>query len=98
WAERSAMLAEARREAVAAALDRAALVRAADVAPSARPVLVPLDADDLEPIESFLADGVAELAPGTFGWLIDQWETLAGSRTDGARAPAEEPPAEEPLP
>ncbi len=91
-AERSAMLAEARREAVADAL-----ARAAGTAPSARPMLVPLDADDLEPIESFLADGVADLAPGTFGWLIDRWETIADGRTDGARPPAEEPFPEEPL-
>ena len=87
------MLAEARREAVADAL-----ARAAGTAPSARPMLVPLDADDLEPIESFIADGVADLAPGTFGWLIDQWETPADRRPDGAGAPAEGPPVEGPLP
>ena len=100
-AERSAMLSEARREAVADGLARSASSASAELAkepdaslarrPPARPMLVPLDADDLEPIESFIADGVAELAPGTFGWLIDQWETPLDGRTDGAPAPADGP-------
>jgi hypothetical protein len=72
WAERSAMLADARRAAVVAALARA---RAGD--PTSRPTLLPLDTDDLLAIEPFVADGSATLAPGTLGWLADRWETAA---------------------
>ena len=69
-AERSAMVAEARRTAVGAAL-----ALASEAAPSARPMLLPLDADDLDAVEPFIAEDVADLAPGTFGWLVDRWET-----------------------
>jgi glycosyltransferase involved in cell wall biosynthesis len=70
WAERSGILADARRAAVDAALTRA---RAGDS--TSRPTLLPLDADDLDAIEPFVADGSAILAPGTLGWLADRWET-----------------------
>ncbi len=86
WADRAAMLAEARRSAVGDAVTKA---RQAN--PSVRPMLLPLDADDLDPIEPFLTDGLADLAPGTLGWLVDRWET------PGIPAPPAGPTASEPL-
>lgn len=68
WAAQPALFAEARRLAVGEAIAR---MRASG-APG--PVmLLPLDLDDLEPMEAFLADGSAVLAPGTLGWLVDRW-------------------------
>jgi hypothetical protein len=38
-------------------------------------MVLPLDIDDLEPIEPLLVDGRVLLAPGTLGWLVDRWES-----------------------
>jgi len=67
WAGQPRLLAEARAAAVAAAV--ASVVGSSD-APA---MLLPLDVDDLEPIERLLAERPAVLAPGTLGWLVDRW-------------------------
>lgn len=76
WAAQPESFAAARRQAVDEAITYAmgaALARGSG-APS--PVMVvPIDADDLEPIQSAVADGRAVLAPGTLGWLADRWAT-----------------------
>lgn len=76
WAAQQQLFAEARRRAVGEAIAR---VRGSSTpGPAAAPgpvMLLPLDADDLETIEPFLADGIAELASGTLGWLVDRWES-----------------------
>jgi glycosyltransferase involved in cell wall biosynthesis len=70
WAAQPALFAQARGRAVAEVI-------AALRGPSgSTPVMVlPLDIDDLEPIEPLLVDGRVLLAPGTLGWLVDRWES-----------------------
>jgi glycosyltransferase involved in cell wall biosynthesis len=70
WAAQGELFADARRRAVAEAIELVS------VRGSRGPVTVlPLDIDDLEWLEPFLADGSAALAPGTLGWLVDRWES-----------------------
>ncbi len=70
WAAQPALFARARSQSVA---DAIRLVRGPSA--SAPVMVLPLDIDDLEPIEPLLVDGRVLLAPGTLGWLADRWES-----------------------
>ncbi len=68
WSAQPRLFVEARQRAVGGAI-----ARIGSSTPPRPVMLLPLDADDLESIEPFVADGRAFLAPGTLGWLVDRW-------------------------
>ncbi len=72
WSAQPRLFVEARQRAVGDAI-----ARIGSSTPPQPVMLLPLDADDLESIEPFVADGRVFLAPGTLGWLVDRWASPA---------------------